>query len=132
MNATTTAKKRVVVLGASAKAERYSNRAVRQLLAHGHEVVAVNPAQPQLYGLQALPSLAAVSEAVGSGEVDTVSLYLASAQLPAQLAALLALKPRRVIFNPGTEQPEVAAALQAAGIEVIEGCTLVMLAADTF
>lgn len=120
-------KERVVVLGASAKAERYSNRAVQQLLQHGHEAVAVNPAQPQLYGLQALPTLAAVA-----GEVDTVTLYLASAQLPAQLPALLALKPRRVIFNPGTEQSAVAAALQAAGIEVVEGCTLVMLATASF
>lgn len=118
---------RVVVLGASAKAERYSNRAVQQLLLHGHEVVAVNPAQPQLYGLQALPALSAVV-----GEVDTVTLYLAAAQLPAQLPALLALKPRRVIFNPGTEQPAVATALQAAGIEVVEGCTLVMLATASF
>ncbi len=120
-------KERVVVLGASAKAERYSNRALQQLLQHGHQVVAVNPAEPQLYGLKALPTLSAVT-----GAVDTVTLYLASAQLPAQLPALLALKPRRVIFNPGTEQPEVAAALQAAGIEVVEGCTLVMLATASF
>lgn len=120
-------KERVVVMGASAKAERYSNRALQQLLQHGHEVVAVNPAQPQLYGLQALPTLAAVT-----GAVDTVTLYLASAQLPAQLPALLALKPRRVIFNPGTEHAAVAAALQAAGIEVVEGCTLVMLATASF
>ena len=115
------------MLGASANPERYANSAVRQLQLHGHDVVAVNPAQPQIHGLQALPSLTAVN-----GPVDTISLYLAAAQLPAQLPALLALRPRRVIFNPGTEQQQVAAALQAAGIEVVAACTLVMLATDSF
>lgn len=118
---------RVVVLGASANPERYANKAVRRLLAAGHDVIPVNPAQSQIEGLPCVGQLSDVHDAV-----DTVTLYVGSDRLPAQLPALLALAPKRVIFNPGTENDAVEDALTAEGIEVVEGCTLVMLSTGTF
>lgn len=112
----------VAVLGASPKPERYANQAVRRLVQAGHQVIPVNPGQQQIEGLTVVPSLAAIQSAV-----DTVTVYVSSERVPDHLAALLALKPRRVIFNPGTENPAAMEVLAAAGVEVVEGCTLVML-----
>lgn len=117
----------VVVLGASPKVERYSNKAVRLLLEHGHTVLPVHPAVDVIEGLPVYTHLQDIEK-----PVDTVSMYL-SPQLSAPLAdELVEMNPQRVIFNPGTESPELQDKLCKAGIEVEEACTLVLLHSGQF
>lgn len=121
------AKETVVVLGASDNPERYSNRAVKMLLSHGHAVIPVHPALATVEGVPVVSSLDRIP-----GPVDTVSLYLSPRHSESQIAGLLALRPARVIFNPGTESPAVKSALEAGGIRCIEACTLVLLSTGQF
>ena len=65
-------------------------------------------------------------------EIDTLTVYVNAKISGGQFDAISALKPRRVVFNPGAENPELAAKLSDAGIEVIEACTLVMLRTQQF
>ena len=65
-------------------------------------------------------------------QVHTVTLYVGPAGLESWMDRLLALEPRRIIFNPGTEHPAFAARASASGVEVVEGCTLDMLSAGTY
>ncbi|MCE9612724.1 MAG: CoA-binding protein [Lentisphaerae bacterium] len=118
---------RVVVLGASANPERYSHRAIKQLLQHGHTVIPVNPAGGTIEGLTVAPNLEAVSDAV-----DTLTLYVAPVISSTLADAIVALHPRRVIFNPGTENPQLRARLDANRIPTQEACTLVLLGTGQF
>ncbi len=117
----------VAVLGASDKPNRYSNQAVALLKTHGHNVFPVHPRHASIHGLTVYPRLADVPE-----PVDTVTLYLAADKSSRLENDLLALKPRRVIFNPGAENPALAAALEQNGIQTLEACTLVMLHTNQF
>ena len=113
---------RVAVLGASDKPDRYSYMAVEMLLQHGHTPVPVSPKNIAPFGIQAVADLPSVE-----GEVDTLTMYV-NPQVSTRLTEqILNLKPKRVIFNPGTENPELMAALITVGICVVEACTLVML-----
>ena len=118
---------RVIVLGASPKRERYSNQAVRLLVQYGHEVVPVNPAQSLIEGIPVASSLDEID-----GRVDTVTLYLSPKHSSGIADALLRLKPGRVIFNPGTENPELKRRLVDNDIGVEDACTLVMLKTEQF
>jgi predicted CoA-binding protein len=117
----------VAVIGASPKPARYSNQAVRMLREYGHTVLPVNPAQERIEGLPVFRSIEALPR-----PVDTVTMYVSPAHATPLLPALLALQPRRVIFNPGAENPALEAALQKAGIAVEEACTLVLLRTRQF
>ena len=118
--------KRTLVLGASPKPDRYSNLAVQRLLSHGHPVSAVGR-RPGFIGT--LPIGTAIPEDI---EFDTITLYLNASNQAIHEARMLALHPKRIIFNPGAENRPFARAAEANGIEVIEGCTLVMLSAGTY
>ena len=117
----------VVVLGASADPERYAYRAVAMLKELGHRVIPVHPALAEVQGIPVVRSLEEIGE-----RVDTLTLYVGAARLAALIPAMVALRPGRVIFNPGTESAEVVAALDAAGIPWEEACTLVMLRTGQF
>lgn len=117
----------VAVLGASPKPERYSNRAIHMLREYGHTVIPVNPIQREIAGLPVTASLQAITQ-----PVDTVTIYVSPAHLEPLLDGLLALKPKRVIFNPGAEHPRIAATLEKAGIATEEACTLVLLRSRQF
>ncbi len=117
----------VVVLGASPKPARYANQAVRLLLEHGYRVTPVHPRFEEIEGLRVANRLEDVPQ-----PVDTLTLYVGPERLMAQIPALLALRPGRVIFNPGTECPEFQQALDQAGIEWFEACTLVLLRTHQF
>lgn len=117
----------VVVLGASADPERYAYRAVAMLKELGHRVIPVHPALSDVQGIPVVKGLEAIGE-----RVDTLTLYVGPARLTALIPAMVALRPGRVIFNPGTESAEVVAALDAAGVPWEEACTLVMLRTGQF
>jgi len=116
----------VAVLGASGNPDRYSYQAVELLKAKGHRVFPVNPALGEIHTLPVVHSLRALPA------VDTLTLYLAASRLPERIEEIVALKPGRVIFNPGTESPALQAALDAAGIPWQEACTLVLLRTGQF
>jgi len=116
----------VAVLGASDNPERYSHQAVLLLQEHGHRVLPVHPALETIAGLPVVKDLAALPP------VDTLTLYVGAARLPALTDEIIRLRPGRVIFNPGTESPELQAALTAAGIPWQEACTLVLLRTGQF
>lgn len=117
----------VAVVGASPKAERYSNKAVRLLREHGHTVIPVNPAQTHIEGLEVAANISALPRSI-----DTVSMYVSPERSTPLLAELLALHPHRVIFNPGAENPALQSALENAGIATEEACTLVLLRTGQF
>jgi predicted CoA-binding protein len=118
---------RVVIVGASDNPERYSHRALLLLRQHGHEVVPVHPKLAQIEGVPVVADLSAIS-----GPVDTVTMYVGPAISAGLGDKLAALKPRRVIFNPGTENAVLEQQLSAAGIICEEACTLVLLNTGQF
>jgi len=117
----------VVVLGASPKPARYANQAICLLLDKGYKTTPIHPNFKEIEGLSVINDLSDVKD-----EVDTLTLYVGSERLVPMVDDILALKPKRVIFNPGTEFPELEKKLNELGIETIEGCTLVMLKTGTF
>lgn len=117
---------RTLVLGASLKPHRYSNLAVRRLTSHGYPVLAVGRREGAIDGV---PVLTTVPD---GSEIHTVTLYLNPDNQAAWHGTVLGLHPKRVIFNPGAEDQRFARALQQQGIEVVEGCTLVMLSVGTY
>jgi hypothetical protein len=117
----------VVVLGATPKEERYANMAMKLLVEHGHHAVPVNPAFDEVLGGKCYQSIADVP-----GPIDTVTLYLGEARSEPLIAEILQAQPRRIILNPGAENPHLAREAKARGIEVVEGCTLVMLRTGQF
>jgi len=117
----------VVVLGASNKPNRYSNKAVRMLKRDGYRVLPVHPRFPEVEGVPVFASLDQVHV-----PVDTLTLYLSPPRLAPLIEAIVALKPGRVIFNPGTESMPLAQRLEEAGIPYHYACTLVMLQSKQF
>ncbi len=120
-------KETVVVLGASNKPERYANKAQKLLLHHGHRVIPVHPLLQAIDGVPVQPSLTAIQE-----PVDTVTLYVGPDRSAVLADALVALRPKRVIFNPGTESELLQQRLRAAGIAYEDACTLVLLNTGQF
>jgi len=118
---------RVVILGASNKPERYSNKAMKELVKAGHQVVLVNRGLQEIDGLPVHQSLTDVT-----GEVDTLTMYVNRDISTLESDKIVALKPKRAIFSPGTENPALMAKLSEAGIETLEACPLVMLRTGTF
>jgi hypothetical protein len=117
----------VAVLGASPREERYSYQAVKMLTEHGFKAIPVHPAGHTVLGIPGKTSLQEIAEAV-----DTLTMYVGASISDKELDHILTLNPKRVVFNPGSENPTLARKLRDAGIEVVEACTLVMLRTDQF
>ena len=117
----------VVVIGASNNEERYSNKAMKMLAEYGHNPIPIAPLAKSILGYPAHASPQEVAV-----PVDTVTMYVGPARQGAILDRIKALRPKRVIFNPGTENPPEYDRLRAAGIDVIEACTLVLLRTGQF
>ena len=117
----------VAILGASPKPERYAYKAFRMLRDHGHQPVPINPAFDEILGAKCYPKIADAPK-----PIDTVTLYLGEARSNPLIDEIIAAKPRRIIMNPGAENPALAEKAEDAGIEVVEGCTLVMLQTGQF
>jgi predicted CoA-binding protein len=113
--------KKTVVLGASQNPSRYSFLATNKLRAYGHPVVAIGRRAGKIGDVEI------ITEHPEMNDVDTVTLYLNPTNQIPYYDYILSLKPKRVIFNPGTENDELERKLVVHGISPIEACTLVML-----
>jgi predicted CoA-binding protein len=94
---------------------------------YGHRTLPVNPAFDEILGEKCYPR---ISDA--PGPIDTVTLYLGESRSNPLIDEIVSAKPRRIIMNPGAENSALAAKAEEAGIEVVEGCTLVMLRTGQF
>lgn len=118
--------KKTLVLGASLKPSRYSNIAIKRLVSHGQPVVAVGLRKGEVTGVQI------TNEIEDFQDVDTVTLYLNPQRQKEYYDYIISLQPERVIFNPGTENPELYALLRKNNIEIEVACTLVMLSTNQY
>jgi predicted CoA-binding protein len=118
--------KATLVIGASTDSARYANRAIKMLRSHGHEVVGVGRDKGKVADVELLQD---IPEGL---QPDTVTLYINSGIQKSYYDKITALHPRRVIFNPGTENEEFETLLKGKGIEPIQACTLVLLSTNQF
>jgi predicted CoA-binding protein len=119
--------KTVVVLGASNNPDRYSDKTLVALVKNGYRVIPVNPALKSIEELAVKSNMSMIKEPVW-----TLTLYVGPKRLEPMIGEILELKPQRIISNPGTELSGLKEKAEAAGIEYIEACTLVMLATGQF
>jgi predicted CoA-binding protein len=117
----------VVVVGASPKEERYSNKAVKLLAEKGYNVIPVNPAGVEVCGIESVKTLSEINE-----PVDTVTMYVNSSRSDAMKDDIIAMKPRRIIFNPGAENESLAVECAKNGILTENACTLILLNTEQF
>jgi uncharacterized protein len=113
--------KKTLVLGASANPARYSNLAVKKLVAYKHPVVALGRRAGNIGDTEI------ITEKKPMDDIDTVTLYMNPENQKPYYDYIISLKPKRIIFNPGTENDELESLAKKNGIETEEACTLVML-----
>jgi uncharacterized protein len=119
-------KKKTLVLGASDNPERYSYLAINRLQQTGHPVVAIGRKKTIVHGI------AVDTEKKSIENIDTVTLYLSPLHQKEYYNYILSLKPKRIIFNPGAENEELAEMARANHIQPMEACTLVLLSTGQF
>jgi len=115
--------KKTVIIGATTNPSRYAYLAAGMLTEYKHEIVPIGLKKGEVYGKQIL----LINERPLVNDVDTVTLYIGPQHQPEHYDYILSLKPKRVIFNPGTENEEFEKLLATAGTETLQACTLVML-----
>jgi len=118
--------KKTVVLGASLNPARASNTAMKMLTERNIEAVPIGLKEGELYGEKILRGKPEIED------VHTVSLYMNPKRQEDFYDYILSLKPERIIFNPGTENPFFEEKAKAEGVETVEACTLVMLSTQQF
>ena len=118
--------KRTLVIGASSNPARYSYLAVHSLLKHNFEVVALAKRNDEVAGI---PIITLFPE---NEKIHTVTLYIGPHWQTEYYQKIIQLNPKRVIFNPGTENDEFAQMLQKQNIETLEACTLVLLSTGQY
>jgi len=119
--------KRVAVLGASNKKGNYSNRAVCMLKEHGYEVIPVHPTLDDVEGLAVVHDLCGLKD-----PVDTLTVYVGPERSEKLADEIVAMRPGRVILNPGAECAALEKRLCDSGIPVVKACTLVLLRTGRF
>lgn len=115
-----------LVLGASENPERYSFLAINRLQAAGFPVVAVGKKAGSVNGVAIQTGLPVFNH------IDTITLYLNPVHQQQYYSYILSLKPRRIIFNPGAENPELETLAKQQGITPLNACTLVMLSTKQY
>lgn len=118
--------KKTLVMGASAMPTRYAYKAMKMLQEYGHPVEAIGRKEDSVNGIKI------EKEQKQYDSVDTVTLYLNPQRQQPYYDYIISLKPNRVVFNPGTENPEFYKLLSENNIKVEVGCTLVMLATNQY
>ena len=115
--------KKTIIIGASNNSARYAYTASHMLKDHGHEIVPIGIKKGEVAGKQILN----LREKPEVKDVDTITLYIGAQNQPEWYDYLLSLKPKRIVFNPGTENPEFEKLAREQNIETEEACTLVLL-----
>jgi hypothetical protein len=118
--------KKTLVLGATDNPSRYAYLAINKLTSHGHPVVAIGKKRGNVNGVTI------ETDHVPMEDIDTVTLYLNPKNQQEYFDYILDLQPKRIIFNPGTENEELIRQAKQNGIEPVIGCTLVMLSVGTY
>lgn len=118
--------KKTLVLGASPTPVRYAYKAIKKLLACGHEVVAIGKVDAEI------ETVTIQTEQVPIEDLHTVTMYLNSERQEPYLEYIIGLKPKRIIFNPNSYNRKLDELAKEAGIEVLEDCTLVMLDSEEY
>ncbi len=119
-------KKKTLVLGASDNPSRYSYLAIRKLRSKEHPVVAVGKSDTQV------DDVSITKEKTPFKDIDTVTLYLNPAHQREYYDYIFSLNPKRIIFNPGAENAELAELAKEKNIEPMEACTLVLLSTGQY
>ena len=119
-------KKKTLIIGASEKSERYSNKAITALRHQGHPVVAIAPRPGKVEDVHF------DTDRKNYQGIDTVTLYVGPRHQPDFYDYVIGLNPKRVIFNPGTENNDFFVRLSEAGIQYEEACTLVLLSIGNY
>jgi uncharacterized protein len=119
--------KKVVILGASPDADRYSYKAMHSLLKHGHQVILVSPKYEEIESHKVYKTLRDVTE-----KFDMITVYVNPNILSTMTDDIIKHNPEIIIFNPGTEDDDIADKLSEHGIIPVEACTLVLLSTDQF
>lgn len=118
--------KKTLVLGASANPSRYSNLAINRLVRNGHPVVAVGRRKSAVAGVDI------EKDKKPFDNVDTITLYLNPFNQREYYDYIVSLKPKRIIFNPGTENEELYDIARKNNIQTMEACTLVLLSTGQY
>ncbi|MBC7643332.1 MAG: CoA-binding protein [Flavobacterium sp.] len=118
--------KKTLVLGASTKPDRYSFKAISNLVEKGHSVLAIGQNTGEVAGVKIY------TKAIPLSNINTVTLYLNAARQRDYYNYIVEAQPKRVIFNPGTENPEFYQLLELNGIKAEVACTLVLLATNQY
>jgi predicted CoA-binding protein len=118
--------KKTLVIGASTNPERYSYRAVNMLVGKGHSVLAIGQKAGEVAGVKIQ------TKAIPVKNIDTITLYLNPSRQRDYYNYIIEAKPKRVVFNPGTENPELYQLLELNDIQVEVACTLVLLATNQY
>ena len=118
--------KKTLVLGASTKPERYAFKAISMLTEKGHSVLAIGQNAGEVAGVKIK------TKAIPLSNIDTITLYLNPARQRDYYNYIVEAKPKRVIFNPGTENPELMQLLELNNIKSEVACTLVLLTTNRY
>ncbi len=110
-----------VILGASSKTDRYSHKAQLALQKAGQEVIPVHPIESEILGVPVVNNIKDVWQ-----PIDTITVYVGPNRFAPLVDDIIRLTPKRIIFNPGAECPELYHEFPDH-IEIMEACTLVML-----
>jgi uncharacterized protein len=120
--------KKTVIIGATTNPARYAYLTADMLTEYQHEVVPLGIRKGVVFGKEILD----IRQKPRITDVDTVTLYIGPQRQPEWYDYVLGLKPKRIIFNPGTENDEFARLAEEKGIETLEACTLVMLRSNQY
>ena len=115
--------KKTVIIGATTNPARYAFLAARMLKEYNHEIVPVGIKDGAVFGEE----IRDIFEKPEVKDVDTVTMYIGPQRQAEHMDYILSLKPKRIIFNPGTENDEFIKKANAQGVETLEACTLVLL-----
>ncbi|SHG94273.1 hypothetical protein SAMN05444481_10999 [Flavobacterium frigidimaris] len=118
--------KKTLVLGATTKPDRYAFRAINMLVEKGHTVLAIGQNTGEVAGVKIY------TKAIPVKNIDTVTLYLNPARQRDYYNYIIEAQPKRVVFNPGTENPEFYQLLELNNIKAEVACTLVLLATNQY